>query len=85
MSETMTEETPLTATEKILAPILAAWDAWRPDDDELEDDAAAVLSKLTDVFDRYGYVGEAKNEGGLLPLSAKGDALLERARKAGVL
>lgn len=75
----------LTPTERLLAPMLAAWDAWRPDSLDEGDDAGAVLEELTDVLFCYGYAEDPETDDDFCPLSAKGRDLLARARKAGVL
>ncbi len=75
----------LTPTERLLAPMLAAWDAWRPDSLDPDDDAGAVLEELTDVLFRYGYAEDPETDDDFCPLSDKGRDLLARARKASVL
>lgn len=69
----------LTPSEAALSKVLAAWVEWPGDHDNVEGDSSDALAALGDPLKDYALVGE---DGEVTPTGA---ALLDRARKAGVL
>lgn len=75
----------LTTSEVALAKVLAAWEEWAPPEGDYTDAdvAPTALDGVTDALDAAGLV-ECNEEPFYVP-NAAGRALLDRARKAGVL
>lgn len=68
----------LTPSEVALAKVLAAWDEWPG---SARDDAADALFAVRDALARHGMMIAHSSD----DLSSEGRALLDRAKKAGVL
>lgn len=78
--EGMKAEHDLTPSEIALARVLAAWEAWAPEDGD--NDASDALDNVTDALDDAGLIDVSVEP---FVLNARARNMIARARKAGAL